>query len=67
VSIESRLGAGTTVRIFLAALSGRAAGPPQSMRRMPGAAQQQELVLVVEDEEGVRSMSVERCAILAIR
>jgi signal transduction histidine kinase/CheY-like chemotaxis protein len=59
VSIESRLGAGTTVRIFLPRYRGALPAPAIDAQDAPAPRNNQELVLVVEDEEGVRSMSVE--------
>jgi signal transduction histidine kinase/ActR/RegA family two-component response regulator len=59
VSIESRLGVGTTVRIFLPRYGGPLQPTPAAARDVPAARNNLELLLVVEDEERVRSMSVE--------
>jgi signal transduction histidine kinase/CheY-like chemotaxis protein len=59
VSIESRLGVGTTVRIFLPRYRGPLPPVPVASRDVPASRNNPEMVLVVEDEERVRSMSVE--------
>jgi len=59
VSIESRLGFGTTIRIFLPRYRGELLPAAAAARDVPAPRNNQELVLVVEDEEGVRGMSVE--------
>jgi signal transduction histidine kinase len=59
VGIESRPGAGTTIRIFLPRYRGTLPAAVAAARDAPEPHSNQELVLVVEDEERVRSMSVE--------
>jgi signal transduction histidine kinase len=59
VSIESRLGFGTTIRIFLPRYRGILPPAAVAARDVPTSRDNLELVLVVEDEERVRSMSVE--------
>ncbi len=60
VRIESAPGAGTTVRLFLPAQPGVAAQPGPPPERPPFAgARPGEVVLVVEDEERVRTFSTE--------
>jgi signal transduction histidine kinase/CheY-like chemotaxis protein len=59
VSIESRLGVGTTIRIFLPRYRGLLPPVAVASRDVPASRNNPELVLVVEDEERVRSMSVE--------
>lgn len=59
VSIESRLGVGSTIRIFLPRYQGVLPPAAVAARDVPAPRNNQELVLVVEDEERVRSMSVE--------
>jgi CheY-like chemotaxis protein len=59
VRIDSSIGEGTTVRIYLPRYSG-AAEPAAAVLREPQAPRSNdELVLVVEDEERVRNMTVE--------
>jgi signal transduction histidine kinase len=59
IKIESQLGRGTIVRIFLPRYSG-AAQPAAAMPiEAPAAPSNRETVLVVEDEERVRGMTVE--------
>ena len=59
VSVESRVGAGTTVRIHLPRYQGALEPSPAAAQDAPAARSNRELVLVVEDEADVRGMTVE--------
>jgi signal transduction histidine kinase/ActR/RegA family two-component response regulator len=59
VSIESRVGSGTTVRIYLPRFQGVLPPVVAEAREVTTSPNNQEVVLVVEDEERVRSMTVE--------
>jgi signal transduction histidine kinase len=59
ITIESQLGRGTTVRIFLPRYAGAARPADANPVEAPPAVSNRETVLVVEDEERVRGMTVE--------
>jgi len=59
VGIESTLGAGTTVRIYLPRYRGSVPPAADVAEDVPASRNNQEVVLVVEDEECVRHMTVE--------
>jgi len=59
VGIESTLGAGTTVRIYLPRYRGSLPPAADVAEDVPASRNNQEVVLVVEDEECVRHMTVE--------
>jgi len=60
VKIDSEVDVGTTVKIYLPRFAGEEAGSDLSQEEIPaGASHQNETILVVEDDERVRSMSSE--------
>ncbi|MGO9512440.1 MAG: ATP-binding protein [Steroidobacteraceae bacterium] len=59
VKIDSQLGKGTTVRIYLPRYVGTEEPAPVTPRETQPPASNREVILVVEDEECVRSMTVE--------
>jgi CheY-like chemotaxis protein len=60
VKIDSEVDVGTTVKIYLPRFAGEEAGSDPSQEEIPaGASHQNETILVVEDDERVRSMSSE--------
>jgi signal transduction histidine kinase/ActR/RegA family two-component response regulator len=59
VDIDSRLGAGTTVRIYLPRYRGALPTVAAAARDIPSPSRNQETVLVVEDEASVRDVTVE--------
>jgi len=60
VKIYSEVDVGTTVKIYLPRFAGEEAGSDLSQQEIPpGASHQNETILVVEDDERVRSMSSE--------
>jgi signal transduction histidine kinase/ActR/RegA family two-component response regulator len=63
VRIDSQPGRGTTVRIYLPRYLGEERPTPKSAPRVPQASRpNRETVLVVEDEDGVRAVTVEALA-----
>jgi signal transduction histidine kinase/ActR/RegA family two-component response regulator len=67
VKLESELGKGTTVRIYLPRHLGTEESVAAAPREAEPAAGNQETILVVEDEERVRSMTVEALRTLGYR
>jgi signal transduction histidine kinase/ActR/RegA family two-component response regulator len=67
VKLESELGKGTTVRIYLPRHLGTEESVAAAPREAQPAAGNQETILVVEDEERVRSMTVEALRTLGYR
>lgn len=67
VKLESELGKGTTVRIYLPRYFGAVESVAAAPREVQAAAGNQETILVVEDEAGVRSMTVEALRTLGYR
>jgi signal transduction histidine kinase/ActR/RegA family two-component response regulator len=67
VKLESELGRGTTVRIYLPRHLGTEQSVAAAPREARPAAGKQETILVVEDEERVRSMTVEALRTLGYR
>jgi signal transduction histidine kinase len=59
VKLYSELNVGTTVRMYLPRLQGAAAEASRAPVPLPAESGRQELVLVVEDDEKVRNLSVE--------
>ena len=58
VSIESRLGAGTTVKLYLPKAGGKSGRENDAATARPDVQGRQEVVLVLEDEADVRSLVV---------
>jgi two-component system, cell cycle sensor histidine kinase and response regulator CckA len=69
IQVESEPGRGTTIRVFLPALSSRAAAPAPPRNAVQAPEATKATILVVEDEEGVRTVAlrmVERCGYAAV-
>jgi CheY-like chemotaxis protein len=67
VDLESQVGAGTRVDIFLPSFTGAIAEKPVSSQRMPQTDITTETILVVEDNDDVRRFSVEALRDLSYR
>lgn len=67
VTIYSEAGHGTTINIYLPRISGPAAAAETTAKDAAPAQRRSETILVVEDDDGVRNLTVTRLATLGFR